>query len=608
MDYAGGATETWYENSGPTMLAQMRLPKEQKRATHDPQWDIFYDHCDAKIRSGLVWRFSFWAHWARLAEYWKPRRYKFLVTPNQMNKGSPINDAILDGTSIYALNTCASGMWSAFTNPEVPWIRLKPKDESFEVDRDARKWLDDIANWMLDVFDSSNFYTEMAQAFEDLPLFGTAPVIVYEDYEDIIRLYVPCAGEYFCWVGARQSVDSLGREYQQTVAQIVEFFGLEACPNDIQRLWREGGASQDREYVVRCIIEPNYELATKEGKTYRPVPAGFDYRETYWIRGIKGDHPLSLRGYHDKPFSVFRWAKESNDPYGRSPCMEALGDNKQVQWQQLRKGEYIEKLVRPPMGADPELKMEPQSILPGKTTYVNTAGGKKGFWPLFEPNPQGLVAITEDIKETNLRLERALFVDVFMAITQMQGVQPRNELELTKRDLERLNKLGPVVNLVSNALADIVVRVLDIGQRRKLLPPKPASLRNVPLKLEFETMMRRAQRAAAAVGMKGTIASLGEMSLIAKQSQVPDPIAKFDLRKAAERMAIDEGWPVDCIFYDQEVEKHDLARQKAVAAAQAPQQAMAAVAGAKALGQTPIGPGTALGALMGQGGQPGGGP
>jgi len=288
--------------------------------------------------------------------------------------------------------------------------------------------------------------------------------------------------------------------------------------------------------------------------------------------------------------------------------MEALGDNKQVQWQQLRKGEYIEKLVRPPMGADPELKMEPQSILPGKTTYVNTAGGKKGFWPLFEPNPQGLVAITEDIKETNLRLERALFVDVFMAITQMQGVQPRNELELTKRDLERLNKLGPVVNLVSNALADIVVRVLDIGQRRKLLPPKPASLRNVPLKLEFETMMRRAQRAAAAVGMKGTIASLGEMSLIAKQSQVPDPIAKFDLRKAAERMAIDEGWPVDCIFSDQEVEKHDLARQKAVAAAQAPQQAMAAVAGAKALGQTPIGPGTALGAMMGQGGQPGGGP
>ena len=37
----------------------------------------------------------------------------------------------------------------------------------------------------------------MAQAFQDIVVFGTAPVIVYEDFEDIIRLYLPCAGEYY---------------------------------------------------------------------------------------------------------------------------------------------------------------------------------------------------------------------------------------------------------------------------------------------------------------------------------------------------------------------------------------------------------------------------
>jgi hypothetical protein len=72
-----------------------------------------------------------------------------------------------------------------------------------------------------------------------------------------------------------------------------------------------------------------------------------------------------VRGFKGDPFAVARWATTSNDAYGRSPCMDALGDNKQVQLETLRKAEFIEKGVRPPMGADPELKNEPASIMPG---------------------------------------------------------------------------------------------------------------------------------------------------------------------------------------------------------------------------------------------------
>jgi hypothetical protein len=64
--------------------------------------------------------------------------------------------------------------------------------------------------------------------------------------------------------------------------------------------------------------------------------------------------------------------------------MDALGDTKQVQLETLRKAEFIEKGVRPPMGADPALKNEPASIVPGNITYIGADGQKKGFWPLFE--------------------------------------------------------------------------------------------------------------------------------------------------------------------------------------------------------------------------------
>ena len=51
-----------------------------------------------------------------------------------------------------------------------------------------------------------------------------------------------------------------------------------------------------------------------------------------------------------------------------------------------------------------------------------------------------------------------------------------NELELTKRDLERLQSLGPFVNLFTTEVAGpAVMRALDICQRRRLIgPPPPA--------------------------------------------------------------------------------------------------------------------------------------
>ena len=104
--------------------------------------------------------------------------------------------------------------------------------------------------------------------------------------------------------------------------------------------------------------------------------------------------------------------------------------------------------------------------MPGVITYGTMTNGKIGFQPLFEVNAEWLEGITKDIALVSSRVDRCLFVDVFMAITQMAGVQPRNELELTKRDLERLQQLGPVIELVENALSDAIRRILAIMARR----------------------------------------------------------------------------------------------------------------------------------------------
>lgn len=602
FDYAA------YMDMSPSMLAaQPPTPPELGYKRPDENWDLLFDHNERRLSSLRNWRYSWWAHWASLAEFFLPRRYHWTVTANTMSRGKALNEQIIDCSPLLAVQTCASGMWAGLTPSTKPWFRLAVGLPWIQLDAEAKAWLEDTEARLYTVFSNSNFYTTMAQAFQDVAVFGTAPVIIYEDAIDTIRCYLPCAGEYFLASGGRFSVDTLYREYVLTVAQIVETFQTENCPNQVRVLWEAGGSSIDTEMVVAHAIEPNFALSRRGRQAGRSsaVPAKFTWRETYWLKGQKTEKPLSIRGFYTQPFMTARWSRVSNDPYGRSPCMDALGDTRQVQQETRRKAEYIEKLVRPPMLADPELKNEPSSILPGMITYVNTANGKKGFSAAFEVNAQAFAPLTADIEKTSQRIDRCLFVDVFMAITRMQGVQPRNELEINKRDLERLQQLGPFIELFQAEFAGPAIkRVMDIMQRQRMLTPMPQSLARAGVKIEFESVMRAAQKSSEAISMKDFFQTAGTLSLAAKGAQVPDPIRTVKLDDALKHYGDIVNFSNRFFFTPSEIQSHDQARAAELQKAQQQKTAVPATAAtvnaAKTMSETQVpGGGSMLDYLMG---------
>lgn len=586
----------------PSLLAEQPVETDGSDIEPGKNWETIFSHLEARRGALWNWRVSWWRHWASLAQFILPRRFHYLITANVMDKGWNINTSIMDNTPTSSMMICAAGLWSGLTNPSSPWFELGIGLPWVNLDAEASAWLHDTQERLYVVLGQSNFYTTMAQAFEDVSTFGTSPVIIYEDKDDVIRCYLPCAGEYFLAVGSRMSVDVLYREFNLTVTNIVEMFGVANCPTEVRDLWKAGGASLENELVVAHAIEPNFALA-KLGtdESIRVVPGGFPYREVYWLRGRKTERELSRKGLWEKPFFAMRWGITSNDAYGRGPGMVALGDVKQLQLETVRKAEYLEKGVRPPMGADPQMKNEPASILPGHITYTNTEGSKKGFWPVYEISPAWMGPLTADIAEVQKRIEKCFYVDVFMAITNMEGVQPRNELELTKRDLERLQQLGPFIELFeTECAAPAIMRTLAIMERRGLLKPKPASLNNVPLKISYNSMLRQAQIAAESAVMERMFAISGNLSAAAQAAGEPNPIENIDLDKSLRTYADKTGFPIDCLRTADEVAA--LRQQKAKAAQQ--QQAMAAaqpaVDAAKTLSQTQVGGGqNALAAMLG---------
>lgn len=609
MTALSSRNEVHYEEMSPSLLAE-QPPMTDKPQKKSSDWGRLYNHLEGRLQGMRMWRYSWWLYWQQLAQYILPRRYKWLVTANTMWRGTPLNNSIIDGTGTLAMQVCASGMWTGLTSPSRPWFKLGIPLQNGDLDRDAEAWLTDTTKRMAVVLHQSNFYTVMAQAFQDVATFGTAPVIIYEDAEDVIRCYLPCAGEYYLAADGRMAISVFYREFTMTVAQIVDMFGLENCPQDIRLLWNEGGGSWSNEFVIAHAIEPNNPLQPwgKFKGEVQVVSSSFVYREVYWLRGQDIGGELSRRGFHERCFMTARWSTVANDPYGRSPGMDALGDIKQLQLETLRKAELIDKMVRPPMLADVDMKNEPSSIRAGEITYVDTTNGKKGFTPAFQVDHQGLPALTQDITTVQQRIDRTFFVDLFMAISRMEGVQPRNELELSKRDLERLQGLGPFITLFETEFATpALARVYAIMERKGLLKPMPPSLKKTPMQIEYQSILRLAQMSAEAVQMKTFFQTAGEMSAAAKAAQVPDPIRIINLDDAMRRYASVVRFDPDLLYTKDEVERHDKEHLQQQSQAQVAATTPAMVGAAKTLADTSLEGNTALTAILGGQGRPGGG-
>lgn len=259
------------------------------------------------------------------------------------------------------------------------------------------------------------------------------------------------------------------------------------------------------------------------------------------------------------------------------------------------------------MGADVAMKNEPSSIRPGDITYTSTEGGKKGFWPLFEMKFD-LAAMTADIKDIANRIDRYFLVDVWLAISQMEGVQPRNNFEIAERRGEKMQRLGPVIGLWKTEGAQpLLERLMDIMSRKKMLKALPPSLQGIPLKFNFIDMVTLAQLGTETAAMEQTFKVGGELATAAQAAGLPNPLRVLNLDESFRVYADKMRYPTKGVFTPAEVAKHDQARAQAKQAAQAPAAAMAAVTAAKSLSETPLGGRTALSAMTGGGGPPGGG-
>lgn len=539
---------------------------------------------------------SWVSHYRELSDYLSPRRGRFLAT--ETNRGRKRNTKIIDSTGTQALRTMASGMMSGMTSPVRPWFRTTTPDPELMEFGAVKDWIAATDKVMYAILARSNFYNSIYNVYVELGSFGTGPMYREQTFDDVVRYRPLTAGEYYIAENAQGIVDTVYREYTMTVSQIVEEFVAEpdgtlnwdvASPA-VKRAW--DNSDYDQLIEVVHAVEPrrseDRDFTKLDGKN-KPI------KSVYYETGASDGKLLRESGFDSMPIYTPRWDVLGGDVYGRGPGMDALGDVKQLQQEQKRKAQGIDKMVNPPMTAPTSLRGKPASVLPGGTTYVDVNQGQQGFIPAYQVKPDisGLMA---DIQEVQGRIQRAFYADLFAMMLSSDRRQ-MTATEVVERHEEKLVLLGPVLQRLNTELLDPVIDdVFAFALERGLLPPPPPELQGVELKVEYISLLAQAQQAVGASSIERTLGFAGNLI-----SAFPGITDKIDADQALDEYSQILGTPNGVVRSDEEVEALRAERAEAEAQAAATEQLAVGADTAKVLSETDTQSPNALTDLLGRG-------
>lgn len=559
-------------------------------------------------------RASFESTWRELGQYYMPMRPKFSVTDH--NRGERLNQDILDSTGTQAANTLRSGMMAGITSPARPWKRLTTPDPSLSEVGPVKDWLHVVDQRMDTVFSRSNLYDALQEMYLDLVIFGTAAMIVEEDFFSTIHATTFPIGTYSIANDRRRRPNVCARLMRMTVRQLIEEFAeLDAKGNIVNRdnlsqhvmdLWERDGGDREAWIDVSHVIYPNdqYSEGRHEAKYKKYASCYYEVGTSSAAQGnyiasdaaIEDGKFLRESGYDNFPVIVLRWSVSGSDVYATDcPGMTALGDVKQLQIMEKRGAQALEKHVNPPLNVPQELMNAAISILPGARNHVPDGQHRNGVRPVHEVKP-ALADIEAKEEQVRRRINDTFFVQLFLMFANVE--REMTAREVAERQQEKLLVLGPVLQrLDRDGLKPIIDITFSIMERQGQFEDleTPEELVGVELKIEYISILSQAQKA---IGIEGLHQILELYINLVSAKADPEALLKIDLAQLIDEVATMLGVPPRVIRSDEAVAELAAQAQKQQQAMAMAEQAQNVTGAVKDLSESSLEGDTALSQLL----------
>jgi len=522
--------------------------------------------------------------WEEITDFVHPRRTWYAGEWSE--EGGIFGENIYDGSPGNAAQMLADGMMAYLVSPSIKWFSLRTEIMDLEDLPGVRRWLQELEEHYYSVFRRSNFYHTMAQYFMDAVTLGTATMYSEENPETQLPVF-SCRHPYEVYIAEnmRGTVDTVFREFRYTARQVVQRFGkVSPQLTDL--------AKTDPDHKMTCVhaVFPRNDdwIKTKSARNMA-------YASVYLLptqKRVTGERLLRESGYRTNPYHVWRYRKNTQETYGRSPCSDAIYDIKMIN-QMGRTGlKVAQRAAEPPYNVPEDMRGKVRVGPLGMNYYEDPS---RIIAPIASPTQYPITI--EEKRRLQEIIESRFHTDLFLLLTRAD--KPMTAREVVEKQGEKAAILGTIIGrLDSECLDPLFDRIFDIEWNAGRIPPLPPALMQTPgtqLRIEYNGPLAQAQRRL--FESQGTLQAL-ESGLPLAQVD-PTVLDNIDLgvafRKIVQSLGIDE----EALRDEPEVAM--------IRAQRAQQQAMAAqLAQAESMGKAAKGlnekvqPGSLLEQMQGQ--------
>jgi hypothetical protein len=454
---------------------------------------------------------------------------------------------IFDSTAIDAGRIASSGFASGMHPANSIWFGLKVDGENDEENR----FFDNAARIIFENIHAANFDAAAGECHSDMVPAGWFVLYVDEKEEGGYHFEQwPLAQCYIATSKPGGRVDIIYREFELTLEQAVNEYGLEKLSTQLQDKYRQGGAAMGEKVGFVWAIYPRAVHVVGPALA-KNKPFASCHHE------VVTKHMVRESGYDEFPCAVPRWRLIPGTPYATGLGSDALPDIKTLnQIQEL-------ELASLDIAVSGMWKAVDDGVLNPKTVKI---GPRKMVMMADTKNMEALTT-GADFNVSFAKAERlqASIRKILMA----DQLHPQDGPAMTATEVHARvqlirQQLGPIFGrLQAEFLQPLIERCFNIAYRAGILGRAPDSLRNKNFTVKYVSPLARAQRLEEVTAIDTFL-----MGLAQAMDVDPTLIDLVDMEETQREKASALGVPAKLIRSQDEV----TARRKANAAAQQKQQ------------------------------------
>jgi len=522
------------------------------------------------------------------------------ITDKDARKGQKTGTDVYDGTAISAANLATDGIsgysfsksyrWFNYTLPgklNFPrWSGMRAwSGKRMDDYPDVRIWLEDSEEVMYAAFLRSNFYDNGPEIVRDALTVGTVNPIEEEDIVNGRTIFtIPHFRECYIAENRFGIVDTRYRLYSCDLRMLVKKFGLDQMkkliPGFEQQYEKNPYSEKEIIHAVFPRSDYNPNLLNGSNKPFASwwvlvSPLKFLYDKDRYDGKDES-------GYDENPLLTWRWRKNNDELYGRSPAWDAYVDIMKANQQGRTNLIAGQKMVEGPIIAPEDLRGKVENK-PGGITYMDRMYMEKSSPRLLATGIQLPYAIDQEERSDKIIREH-FHVDFFLMLWQAA----MNKVEMTATQVVEMagekaailgNRVGRMETEFLNPAHD---KMFGIEARAGRIPEPPQILLDYAEKGKIEVdylgpLAQAQKRIFKSQVMRAGIQFIGETAQVYPEvKDVIDPISY------AREYLNDTGVPMRHLRSD---DKIDEIRQERQAQLEAQQNVAEGIEIAKAAGK-----------------------